>query len=115
MFDGLFDPAHIESINQILNESFYADRDSIILPPSLYAVGSSYDAFGEIYVMVNLKKDNEYYGAIFAWRKAHNNIGAGDNKTNPVLLANDLQGFLGGLITEQESARKIEDGKDFKL
>lgn len=76
--------------NKILDESLYAEKGSIIIPPGFYVVCECYDALGMVYLTANLARDSADYGKMFFWRKAHDAVGTGDNASPPIFAADSL-------------------------
>lgn len=100
----IFSPGDIFVINNLLNESIYAEEGAVILPPGLYAVAELQDAIGRVYLMINLDAVSADYGGMFLWRKAHDALGTGDNAQPPVKVAGNLGEFLDSLITFEEAS-----------
>ncbi|MBL3563346.1 hypothetical protein, partial [Rhodovulum sulfidophilum] len=107
MYWGLLGPGYIYSINRILDESLYAEKGSIILPPGLYVFGECYGDRGIVYLTVNLDQGSGDYGKIFFWRKAHDALGTGDNTDPPAFAADTLGAYFAGLKTEAEAQAEL--------
>ncbi len=106
MFDNIFGPGDIFSINKILDESLYAETGSIIIPPGFYVVAECYDSIGKVYLAVNLDKEGADHGKMFFWRKVHDALGTGDNTNPPAFAANNLGAYFAGLMTEAEAEKR---------
>ena len=110
MFENILAPGDIFAINKTLEESLYADKDAVVLPPGLYAAVECVDDLGPVYLMVNLIKTAPEYGKMYFWRKAHEALGTGDNTTLPVYAAANLGAFFEGLLPESEAKAKLRLG-----
>ena len=100
MLESIDTPRYIHSQNCILAESIYAEKDSQIMPPGLYSFGTCLDDRGHIQLMVNLDSKSEKCGQIFAWRRAHDALGTGDNTTAVGFVAHSFKEFLDSLGPE---------------
>ncbi|MBL3560142.1 hypothetical protein [Rhodovulum sulfidophilum] len=103
----LLGPADIYWINRILDESLYAEKGAIILPPGYYVVAECYDDSGTVYLTINLDQGGGDYGKIFFWRKAHDALGTGDNTDPPTFAADTLGAYFAGLKTEAEAQAEL--------
>lgn len=100
MLEGIDSPRYIHSQNRILAESAYAEDGTVIMPVGYYSFGTGVDARGHLQLMVNLEDTSADYGKIYAWRRAHDALGQGDNAEPLGFVADNLQGFLDGLAPQ---------------
>lgn len=107
MFENILAPGDIFMTNKILEESLYSEEGAIIIPPRFYAVVECFDQLGEVYLTVNLVKGSSEYGKMYFWRKAHDELGTGDNTKVPVFASDSLGAFFAGLLPEGDAKVKL--------
>lgn len=102
--ESIHNPYHIYFFNWSLSESMYAEKVSVIIPKGFYVFGDAINDrnYQRYNLLVCLKKDSDDYGKIYAWYRAYDPIGEGDNSHGVGYVAPDLQSFVEGLKNEAE-------------